>query len=238
MPGSAGYEHSGEHLNDVPIGEIYMGEDWLARWREGRIGWHEASGSDLLRRYWPNIDAGSRVLVPLCGKSLDLLWLAEQGHSVTGIELSEIAIVTFFRELELEHQTRTVGQLQYFRCTSLDITLVSGDYFEYQDGGFDALYDRGSLVALPPDMRQKYVAHTKSLLKNSALQLLITLEYDQASVSGPPFAVQAEEIFSYWPDLRRCSQQNVINESPPKFRQAGMRELIESVWLTNTTPDR
>ena len=72
-----------------------MLDQWIERWREGRTGWHEVDGSALLRRHWPRLVRGSRVLVPLCGKSVDMLWLASQGLEVTGVELSEIAARAF-----------------------------------------------------------------------------------------------------------------------------------------------
>ena len=87
-----------------------MTEDWLLRWHEDRIGWHEASGNAALAKYWPAVAEHSRVLVPLCGKSPDLLWLASQGYEVTGIELSEIAIRAFFEESGLDFETGTAGR--------------------------------------------------------------------------------------------------------------------------------
>ena len=71
-----------------------MHENWLERWRVGRTGWHEAGGNQGLKRHW--VAVGRRVLVPLCGKTPDLLWLEERGNAVTGVELSEIAVQAFF----------------------------------------------------------------------------------------------------------------------------------------------
>lgn len=208
-----------------------MSEDWKSRWVEGRTGWHEANGSSVLRKYWPTPGIGERVLVPLCGKSPDLLWLAQQGHDVTGVELSEIAVRAFFEESSLDFETTEADGFLILKCSSPRISLACGDYFDYSDKPFDALYDRASLIALPQQIRPDYVRHTKLLLKPNATQLLITLEYDQSRADGPPYSVLAEEVAEYWGNIPRVSGSNVIDSTPPKFRQAGLTEVTESVWL-------
>lgn len=208
-----------------------MAEDWKARWKEGRIGWHEHEGNAGLRNYWP-ITGSARVLVPLCGKSTDLLWLAEQGNEVTGVELSEIAVRAFFAESKLTFEITQVGELLYFECSKPRITLVSGDYFQYADEPFDALYDRASLIALPPAIRPRYVSHTKSLLKPGAAQLLVTIAYDQSKVDGPPYSVPPLEVEGYWDNLELVAEQNGIEHTPPRFREAGFTKVNESVWTS------
>jgi len=209
-----------------------MTEDWLARWRDGRTGWHEVDGNAALRQYWPDPGSGCRILVPLCGKSPDLLWLASQGCRVTGVELSEIAIRDFFEESGIPFECCVVNGQTLFQTKERGITLVCGDYFEFSDSPFDAIYDRGSLIALPQDVRPQYIEHTNSLLAPNAVKFLITLEYDQERVAGPPYAVLPEEVLGYWGELVRIADRNDIDNSPPKFRKAGLTELIEAVWVT------
>lgn len=208
-----------------------MTEDWKSRWKEGRIGWHEAGGNEALRKHWPAPGNGERVLVPLCGKSPDLLWLALEGYAVTGVELSEIAVRAFFEEANLGFELSQADGLMTFKCDEPAITLVCGDYFEFASEPFAAIYDRASLIALPPQIRPGYIKHTQSLLDTSAKQLLITLEYDQSKVDGPPFSVLADEVEGYWPKLRRVSEKNAINSTPPKFKEAGLTEVTEVVWI-------
>jgi len=208
-------------------------EDWKSRWQEGRIGWHEAGGNLALRKFWPTTGIGKRVLVPLCGKSPDLLWLAQHGHDVTGVELSEIAVRAFFDDSGLEFETGEADRLLIFECSSPRITLVCGDYFNFSRKPFDALYDRASLIALPRKIRPEYIRHTKSLLKSNATQMLITLEYDQSRVDGPPYSVLADEVVDYWGNIQRISGYNALDSTPPKFREAGLTEVIEAVWLKN-----
>jgi thiopurine S-methyltransferase len=209
-----------------------MGEDWIGRWQQGNTGWHEASGNKYLRHWWQRPSSGNRVLVPLCGKSLDLLWLAEQGHEVTGVELSPLAIESFFTEHALEFELDTAQPLACYRAKGHAIRIYCGDYFSFENDPFDALFDRGALVALSPELRGRYASHTRSLLAAHASQLLITLDYEQSRVAGPPFAVPATEVSKYWPDLVAVDEFNAIEESPPKFRAAGLTTVTETIWRT------
>ena len=210
-----------------------MTTDWLSRWESGHIGWHQSGGSSALRKFWPGAGSSERVLVPLCGKSPDLLWLAQQGHEVTGVELSEIAARAFFDEADLEFEVRNSDGFKWFRNLQQNITIACGDYFSFSDKPFDALYDRAALIALSPDLRPKYIQHTKTLLIPDASQLLLTLEYDQSKANGPPFSVMSDEVKSYWPEIRRAGDRVDTKNSPPKFREAGIKEVVEAVWVSN-----
>ena len=175
---------------------------WRDRWAEGRTGWHEPGGNAGLRAAWPPLADNVRVLVPLCGKSPDLLWLARRGHDVTGIELSEIAVRDFFEDNAIEYETGKSGSLDRFAAVELPLALYCGDYFAFGESGFDALYDRGALVALPPDLRGRYVEHTRSLLRDGARRMIITLEYDQTVVSHhSEFATPARPLRQQCPTV-------------------------------------
>ncbi len=202
-------------------------EPWIERWQEGRTGWHEATGNANLKTYW-NV-SGKRVLVPLCGKTQDLVWLEQQGNKVTGVELSEIAVEAFFAENKIEY-TLVAGPLTAYKAKGRSITIYCGDYFEFREGPFDAHYDRGALIALPAALRRSYAEHTGSLLVSNATQLIVSLEYDESIATGPPFSVTADEILAYWPDLQRIAAHDDIANGPPKFRAAGLQEMIEVVW--------
>lgn len=210
-----------------------MKQEWLARWESGQTGWHEAGGNSALRKFWPRLPAGSRVLVPLCGKTPDLLWLAQLGLEVTGVELSEIAARAFFVDTGISFETEQLEKLLCFRGVDQAVSIVCGDYFQFSDKPFDALYDRAALVALPPELRPDYVEHTRSLLRSDAAQLLITLEYDQSKANGPPFSVLPEEVGEYWPELRRAGDMSALGNMPAKFTEAGIERFVEAVWLTD-----
>jgi thiopurine S-methyltransferase len=204
-----------------------MTEPWLERWQKGNIGWHELRGNLSLQKHWTA--SGKRVLVPLCGKTLDLIWLESQGNEVVGVELSEIAIKAFFDENEIEYSLIEAALTAYV-AKEHSITIYCGDFFEFSDGPFDAYYDRGALIALPAEVRQAYVKHTQTLLDAGAAQLIICLEYDDSIATGPPFSVPAHEVLAFWPNLQRVVAYDDLENGPPKFREAGLSEMIEVVW--------
>lgn len=213
-----------------------MTEDWIARWEQGRTGWHEPDGNAALKRHWPDLPEDARVLVPLCGKSRDITWLEARGLAIVGAELSRLAIQAFFAENNLGYSTIPQGALTQYKCTERNISIYCGDYFALRCEPCDALYDRGSLVALPANRRADYVRHTNSLLRSSAARMVITLEYDQSRVDGPPWSVSESEIRASWPDLQRVSALDDLENCPPKFREAGLDEITEVVWLNPWGP--
>jgi len=208
-----------------------MAEDWLDRWEKGRTGWHEVDGNSGLKAHW-RASSGS-VLVPLCGKTLDLVWLAKRGHEVVGVELAEKAIHEFFAEQSLDYHEASDRLLPSFVADDLPITIVCGDYFDFVSKPFGALYDRGAIVAVDPAERPRYVAHARSLLSRDADILIITLEYDQYVVQGPPFALHPQELVGYWSDLERVEVRDDIDNCPPKFIKAGLTEIHEVIWCSS-----
>jgi thiopurine S-methyltransferase len=204
-----------------------MSEPWKERWQEGRIGWHQPDGNASLRKHWR--EAGRRVLVPLCGKTSDLKWLADKGNDVVGVELSDLAIKAFFDEQGLDYDVLD-GELPAYQARESSITIFCGDYFELKSVRCNAHYDRGALIAMPADKRAAYAAHTNTLLEEAAEQFVITLEYDQTVADGPPFSVSPVELLTYWPDLVRFDSYDDIENGPPKFRDAGLTEMVEVIW--------
>lgn len=207
---------------------------WHKKWADNQIGFHQAQASPYLQRYWPalGLPAGSRVLAPLCGKSLDLAWLAGQGHRVLGIELSRRAVEDFFLERGLAAQVSQHGAFEAWR--SGDVEIWCGDFFALQaDDVADcaALYDRAALIALPPAMREHYRALLSQLMPAGGQGLLVTLDYDQSLLAGPPFAVADAEVrqgFAGW--QADVLEANELIEESPKFQQAGMASLLERVY--------
>lgn len=209
-------------------------EFWQSRWNNNQIGFHQLQVNAYLQQYWPTlaVPAGARVLVPLCGKSLDMLWLAGQGLRVLGVELSERAVEDFFAEHQLVPQVSQRGTFKVFRCE--DIEICCGDFFALRAEdvqGCTVLYDRAAVIALPVEMRKRYVEHLGAILPASAAGLLITLDYDQSQLDGPPFAVTDEEVqvlFAAWQPQLQASH-DVLADSP-RFVQAGASHLLERVY--------
>ena len=185
-------------------------EFWQQRWQEGRIGFHKSDVNPELIKYFSNLalPIGSRVLVPLCGKSIDMVWLACAGYDVVGIELVESAVQAFFAEQNI---TPTITELTSAADKSTlkryqgqlagqTITLWAADIFALSTidiGDIDAVYDRAALIALPANMRADYSRHIVKL-SNNAPQLLITLNYDQSKKDGPPFSITQQQLHQYY----------------------------------------
>ncbi|MFK8250463.1 thiopurine S-methyltransferase [Ancylobacter terrae] len=169
---------------------------WHEKWNSNQIGFHEAKPNPLLVENLPalGLAPGARLFLPLCGKSLDIGWLLAQGHRVAGAELSRLAIEQLFAELGVEPQITAAGPLERFEAGPL--TVFVGDIFDLDRatlGPVDAVYDRAALVALPDGLRARYADHLVALT-GAAPQLLVTFEYDQAVMPGPPFSVDADEV--------------------------------------------
>ncbi|WP_339531894.1 thiopurine S-methyltransferase [Pseudomonas mucidolens] len=208
---------------------------WHERWAHNQIGFHLAQVNPYLQRHWPSLDLArdTQVLVPLCGKSLDLMWLAGQGHRVLGVELSEKAIEAFFREQRLTATLREQGAFKVYQAGAIE--LWCGDFFALSASdvaGCTALYDRAALIALPMSMREHYAAQLNTLLVQGRSGLLITLDYDQAQKAGPPFAVGDEEVRALLGARWRLNtlERRDILEASPKFLQSGVKRLEERVY--------
>lgn len=208
---------------------------WQERWARNQIGFHLPKVNPYLQRHWSrlNLTEGARVLVPLCGKSLDLMWLANQGLRVVGVELSEQAVEAFFSEQNLTPRISQQGVFKVFQADLIEIWC--GDFFALEAevlADCSALYDRAALIALPPPMRVQYAERLNCVLRPGCQGLLITLDYEQTQKAGPPFAVPDEEVNillgARW-GLEVLQEQDILGESW-KFVQDGVKRLEERVY--------
>ncbi|MFA5899977.1 MAG: thiopurine S-methyltransferase [Hyphomicrobium sp.] len=209
---------------------------WRERWQKKEIGFHQPEYHTLLVEDWPRLGLapGTSVFVPLCGKSLDMVWLAEQGHRVIGAELSELAVDEFFAERGLAPMTRADGNFLVKAAGPYE--LWCGDIFELPCEAVAevaGVYDRAALIALPPDLQPRYAAKLESVLPKSAPLLVITLEYDQGQMSGPPFSTPPQQVLALFADMYACDQIEcrAVLDSHPHFRQRGLTSLDESAFL-------
>lgn len=175
---------------------------WHRRWEANQIGFHQSQVNPLLVTYFNTLSLAkdSRVFVPLCGKTLDIGWLLSNGYRIAGAELSELAIQQLFAELGIEPAITDMGQVKHYRATDIDIFV--GDIFDVTRaalGAIDAIFDRAALVALPENIRTRYTKHLIDIT-DKAPQLLITYEYDQKLMEGPPFSVAKEELNQHYQD--------------------------------------
>ena len=194
---------------------------WHDRWKNQLTRWHRAEYNDLMLKHWPSLNApdGSEVLVPLCGKSLDMLWLAEQGYSIVGLEMVEQAIHTFFNENQLSPESTQFGKL--VKHSSPPFTIFQGDVFALEAGTVqaDAWYDRAAMVAIPPSTRESYVQQIRQQTKPGAVGLLITLTYPQHEGDGPPFSLTDEDAFSLFSEGFEIERLEIIDVSDEKDRR-------------------
>ena len=173
--------------------------NWLEFWENNEINWHSDVVTQELEEYLGllKLEPGNKVFFPLCGKSLDMIYLLNQGFSVVGVELSEIAIKQFFHENELDFTISRVGEFNLYSAKNIEI--YCGDFFSLTSKHLcdvKAVFDRKSLIALDQNLRQKYVKHLNDIISLGVRVLLITLHYPQHQMSGPPFSVEKSEVES------------------------------------------
>lgn len=209
-------------------------EFWHNRWQKNEIGFDQAQPNTLLKNYFHHLKLkpDARIFVPLCGKSVDMLWLAEQGYQVIGVELSLQACEFFFKHYQLPYQETKIEDYTIF--TAKNIRLFAGDYFEISKemiGSVDAIYDRAALVALPTEMRDDYVEKTLSLMQAHTQILLITAGYNQEVMQGPPFSIDDTEVRRlFGAHLNIQSLYNQPAHIPSHLQARGLTEAIEMVY--------
>lgn len=210
-------------------------KDWLARWQKNQIGFHDAEVNGHLKRYIADSDLkpGDTIFMPLCGKSTDITWLAEQGFRVVGVELSAIAIESYFSEHGLDYQQFKSGP--FIVRISGNIRVLEGSFFDLQCedlGDCNLVYDRASLIALDDPNRANYAEWMQSIMGDKADIFLITLDYDQAEMNGPPFSVSTDEVAHHYGQAFQIDtllQTEIVDESP-RWRAKGLSSLVENVY--------
>jgi len=214
-------------------------EYWLNRWERNEIGFHQEDFNPYLLEYWPllEIPDNGTVFLPLCGKSRDMIWLNNRGHSVLGVELSKLAIAAFFQENKAIPVRQT--EQNFARYAAGRITILQGDFFNLNKKHLEkisAVYDRASLVALPPDTRKRYVQHMMHILPPATQLLLVSFDYPQTEMQGPPYAVSVEEIsilYQHHAEINLLRQVDVLHENS-RFQQLGLSRLEENIVLLTT----
>jgi thiopurine S-methyltransferase len=209
---------------------------WLERWAKHEIGFHQSDVNPYLERFWPKLKLAddATVFVPLCGKSLDMRWLAERGHAVIGIELARNACIEFFQEWGVEPHVATSNSFERF--SARNVTILCGDFFELKRSDLaaaTAVFDRAALIALPPSMRKRYVTKLLEVVASGAQMLLVALEYDQAQMSGPPFSVSGQEVRERFDECKLEELASVdVSDDPSnaRFRQRGLSQMMERVF--------
>jgi thiopurine S-methyltransferase len=204
---------------------------WIEKWKNNEINFHQSQANPFLVQHFEKLSLpkGSRVFLPLCGKTLDAAWLLHRGYRVVGSELVELAIQQLFEELKVKPIISKTRELKLYSAKKLDIFV--GDFFQLQKeelGPVDAVYDRAALVALPEEMRSLYSTHLTEIT-NKAPQLLIVFEYDQKIMQGPPFSINDEEVQKHY----QSSYQLKLLEKADVVGGLKGQSAHEKVWLLN-----
>ncbi|SMN17505.1 Thiopurine S-methyltransferase [uncultured Candidatus Thioglobus sp.] len=214
--------------------------DWITRWKEGKIGWHKNQPNSKLIEFIDCLELGenTRVFVPLCGKSVDMLYFLEKSFKVLGVELSELAVEQFFVENKLDFTMKKSDKFMVFSAKNIDI--YCGDYFDLNAqilSQVSAVYDRGALIALPADLRVKYTQHLEVILPSNCRLLLLTLNYPQVQIDGPPFAVNQAEVEVLFKGFE-CQQLQCFDDiqNEPKFQEAGVEFLEKAAYYLCKDP--
>lgn len=221
---------------------------WAARWSQQRIGFHLPEVNPSLLSHGPRwIEAtswdqplplaGRNILVPLCGKALDLRWLAALGAQVVGVEFVEQAACAFFEEQGLGWVERPLRTGREFVCATpgLSIRILVADFFTLNGpddvGLVDAVYDRAALIALAPERRRQYAECLATWCPNGARLLLVTLEHDAGS--GPPFTVPRGEVADLFGETFAPTlvADTDLLLAEPQFQRRGASHCRELVWL-------
>lgn len=207
---------------------------WLDRWENRQIGFHQVDINPHLLNYWPQTTEGglNRVFVPLCGKSKDLLWLSGQGYDVVAVEFSQTAVEEFFKDHQLSYELSAVGNLRSY--TSKNITIYQGDFFDLNKeilGPVSLVFDRASLIALPEDMWCKY-SEQLSELAGTANIYLVSMEYDQSKMQGPPFSVSELELEKHYLKNYQIEKLETVDLliTSPQFKERNLESLNEKVY--------
>ncbi|AHE66913.1 thiopurine S-methyltransferase [Legionella oakridgensis] len=214
-------------------------EYWQQKWQSNEIGFNQAEPNQLMQRYFSclNLESHARIFVPLCGKSIDMLWLSAQGYEVIGVELSQLACDAFFKE---NNKVASVFELSAFTVFQKEpITLFAGDFFQLskkQIGQLDAVYDRAALIALPTELRKRYVAYLLTLLDKNTQVFLIVTSYDQRDMEGPPFSVDEQEVKALYGEHFNIKQlyKKIIKVIPDHLHAKGLKSAIEQVYCLQT----
>lgn len=208
---------------------------WLERWEQGDTGWHHEETNPHLLAFWPSlaIEPGARVAVPLCGKSRDMVWLADHGYRVVGIELSPLAVAAFFAEQGLRPECRSVGALESWRAGPYEI--LCGDIFQLEPrhlDGVSALYDRASLVALDGEQRAAYAALLARLLPAGTRMLVVAMEYHQGEMAGPPFSVAQSEVESLFAEAFTVTLLDSLDllRDTERYAGLGLSRMVEQIY--------
>lgn len=219
------------------IGTVMEPQFWHERWHLNEIGFHQETVNAYLVEHWPSLmpeGENGMAFVPLCGKSLDMVWLRERGHEVLGVELSALAVEGFFQERDLAAAKTAEDGFDIYEAGGY--RLLCGDFFAMRPSHLEsvrAVYDRAALIALPAALQERYAAHLRASLPPACPIFLIALEYDPGEAEGPPFSTgeaRIRELFGEAFDVVALGRRDALAENPG-LRGRGLSWLVEAAYV-------
>lgn len=215
-------------------------DDWEDRWNKAQTQFHVTRVHPMLEKHYHELTGGNtslRIFLPLCGKSIDLKWLADKGHDVVGCEGVDLGCLEFFEEQNIPYTRQPLSGIEgavYKATDGKKITLYRCDYFQLTSkltGTFDCVWDRGSFVAIPTQRRQEYVNVTLPLLKNNTKYLLDCFLVDNKVFGGPPFNCTEEEVSKFFG--KKCKSKKIdTKDAFTKWQESwGIKSFVEEVYM-------
>lgn len=180
---------------------------WEKKLQNNHSPWDMPQGSPYLKNFFQylvkgNI-SGKRILVPLCGATVDMAWFFKQGLTVVGIELFETPCKLFFERLSLSYEVEEKNNVKVYSHDDR-LKICQCDFFstncDLLGGCFDYWFDVGGLEATVPEEQQKYINQLTSLLKPVGRVLMECFEYDMSLRRQPPHSIPTETLKVYLSD--------------------------------------
>ncbi|XP_035150705.2 thiopurine S-methyltransferase isoform X5 [Callithrix jacchus] len=147
---------------EVQKNQVLTLEEWQDKWVNHNTAFHQEQGHQF----------------------------ADRGHSVIGVEISELAIREFFTEQNLSYSEEPITEIpgaKVFKSSSGNISLYCCSIFDLPRtniGKFDRIWDRGALVAINPGDRKCYAEIMSFLLGKKFQYLMCVLSYDPTKHPG------------------------------------------------------
>ncbi|XP_041359700.1 probable thiopurine S-methyltransferase isoform X2 [Gigantopelta aegis] len=232
-------ENGVEEKSDTIEETVLCVDDWRQRWEEKRIGFHQTTVHELLVEYKDRLLAGRehiKIFFPLCGKSVDMKWVYDLGHDVVGVEASKIGITEFFEESSLEYTVEPLTTItgNCYKSTDGRVQIYECDLFDFNKdlaGQFDAIWDRGAMVAINKDQRKSYTSLLKTLMAPGCHTLLCTLFYDATIWPGPPHVVPHSEVYDIYGDKCTVEKLCTVDVFEEKHKSWGITGMDESLFV-------
>lgn len=232
-------------VKELPNAEVQKNrvltlEEWQDRWVTRNIGFHQEQGHRLLKKHLDTFlkgQSGLRVFFPLCGKAVEMKWFADRGHTVVGVEISEMAIREFFTEQNLSYTEKPLTEIagaKVFKSSSGNISVYCCSLFDLPRvniGKFDRIWDRGSLVAINPGDHDRYADVILSLLNKGFHYLVAILSYDPTKHAGPPFYVpdaELKRLFGTKCSIQFLEEADALEE---RHKAWGLDYIFEKLYL-------